>query len=220
MLSSWQVKRIAAQESAESPGHLRAKVRRVRGLRGTGDTRRQQMGSTPIAGWFPIKKSQSSIDDLGYLFQETSIFIYNIYTQHTLVQDQSLSMALTLNGPPPVDVFPPLTLMLCDSGIRREPTNLQNWMVGYSKWTNMWLRWPWCLNLLHWNVTVNVSSHSHRGNDLWYLVCRATEYNCEFMAIFGTLELIPGDLELLIDHVWCCIDPIDPSSWLTMSWSW
>ena len=51
------------------------------------------------------------------------------------MQDQSLSMALTLNGPPPVDVFPPLTLLLCDSGIRRDnqSAKLDGWLLKVNK---------------------------------------------------------------------------------------
>ena len=123
-VSSWQVKRIAAQESAESPGHLRAKMRRVRGTQ----ISRHQEAAICL---YPVLCIQ-------YMY----IYIYIHTHKRAWVQDQSLSMALTLNDPAPWMLFPPLTLVLCDSGRDKQPPKLDGWLLKVNKHVAPLTLWP------------------------------------------------------------------------------
>lgn len=110
--------------------------------------------------------------------------------------------------------------MLCDSGIRRDnqSAKLDGWLLKVNKHVAPLTPdvWIFCTEMSpSTSAPIRIEATIY---DTWCAGQPST--TASSWPFSGTLELIPGDLELLIDHVWCCIDPIDPSSWLTMSWSW
>ena len=72
----------------------------------------------------------------------TCVYIYIHTHKRAWVQDQSLSMALTLNDPAPWMLFPPLTLVLCDSGRDKQPPKLDGWLLKVNKHVAPLTLWP------------------------------------------------------------------------------